>query len=227
MAAGQPKGTIMRRGALLGVVMVVVAGACGGTTTAGPPTTGASGARSSSASDTTVAPPPNVTAELLTLSDMPTGWSVDNSTTSGESEPACLKPLKDHTGSDASATVSFNGNANGIPGIKEDLAHFPGGAAAALARFDAAISSCKTLTVTDAGQSYSGTIGAMSFPQIGDESHAYQASFDVKGFNLALDLIIARRGDTAMSLTYEDLGSPDLTQVQQFATTAMGRVTSA
>jgi hypothetical protein len=157
---------------------------------------------------------------------MPTGWSVDNSPQDTGAAPGCLKGLDNRTSEDARVTARFNGNANGIPSIQENLAHFPSGGSTALARYNAVITACKTISFTSGGQTFTGTIGAMSFPQIGDESHAYQVSFTVKGITLALDVIVARRGDTAMSLIYEDVGSPDLTQVQQFATTAIGKVTT-
>jgi hypothetical protein len=210
-----------RRLVVAAVSLVLTVGCSSGATTATAPTAGGS---TTSAPQTTIAAPPNLTPDLLTLSDMPTGWSVDNSPSPDSTGPACLKPLKDHTGSNAHATVSFNGGASGIPAIVENLGHFPSGASAALARFDQAINSCKTLSITSGGQTLSGTIGAMSFPQLGDESHAYQASLTYKGFTLGYDVIIARHGDTAMSLTYGDLGSPDLTQVQQFATKAIAKV---
>lgn len=203
---------------------LLTAAACGGASNsaATPPTNQTTTVASNGTTTATSAP--NLTSELLTIADLPTGWSVDNSPINSASEPTCLKPLQQLTGSDARVMARFNGGANGLPSFEENIAHFPGGAAPGIAHFDQVLTSCRTVTFSSGGQTSSATIGAMSFPKLGDESHAYQVALTFKGFTFGLDIIVAGRGNTAMSLVFDDLGTPDLTLVQQLATAAVGKL---
>jgi hypothetical protein len=108
--------------------------------------------------------------------------------------------------------------------MKETLGHYPNGGPAALARFDRVLTECKTVSITTNGQTVFGTISAISFPTIGDESHAYQLKLTYKGFTLGLEVVVARRGDTDMSIVYEDVSNSDLTQLRDFAANAIGKI---
>jgi len=57
-----------------------------------------------------------------------------------------------------------------------------------------ALSACKTFTFQDNGQTVQASLGAMSFPQVGDGSNAYTLSFAVDNVNAAFDVVAARKG---------------------------------
>jgi len=167
--------------------------------------------------------PPNVSAELLALSDLPAGWIVDTATPV-VAAPACLQPLAGQPGTTASAQARFAGSAARIPVLHEDVAYFPDGGAAALSAFDALISSCSDIRITYAGRVLRGTITQMSFPKLGDQSEAFQLLLSYRGVIVGLDEITARKNNTVMSMSYEAIGTPDVTQVQQIASTAIGKL---
>ena len=59
-------------------------------------------------------------AKALSLSNFPTGWSIDNhKSSSGADESLCLKHLTVSVKHDAKVTVEFNQST--VPALKEDL----------------------------------------------------------------------------------------------------------
>jgi len=179
------------------------------------------------------APPPipNLQAELLTPSDMPAGWSVDKSPSDATSRPSCLKNLDAqlHTGEISRAEAKYQGGSNSIPHLDETLAFYGHGVATGkLAIFDQTISRCGQVTFSSGGNTFTGTIGAMSFPAVGDESYAYQMNLSTKanGLNVTIgfDVVVARKGDTAFDLALTDLGTPDLSQFRGLVTKALAKL---
>ncbi|MFZ0664959.1 MAG: hypothetical protein WAM97_04335 [Acidimicrobiales bacterium] len=167
--------------------------------------------------------PPNLTAEVLAVSDLPTGWTVD-SAVPAVGAPACLQPIASQPGASLSAQVRFAAGTNRIPVVHEDLAWFPSGGAAALTNYDNLIGSCQNVTITYRRLKLPGTVTSMSFPHLGDGSAAYQLLLTLRGVTIGLDEVTARKGDTVMSLSYEAIGTPDTSQVQQIAMTAISKI---
>jgi hypothetical protein len=106
-----------------------------------------------------------------------------------------------------------------LPQLQEGLATGPG-VLAAYNRLNHVLAGCKHFTANDNGQSVTFTVGAMSFPQVGDKSSAYAVSFSVQGINAALDFVLFRVGSTVGVLEYGDTGQPDTGQLQAFVTEA-------
>ncbi len=157
-------------------------------------------------------------AKALSLSDMPTGWSVDNGSSSGGVSHAggCLKVLtsfKKPPKGIAHANVRYEDG--GVRAVSESIGE--GKAAAAdYAKYLKVMNGCTTLSFT--------TDGAMSLSTVGDASAAYAFAFTAKGVKLGLDLVLFKAGSVIGDLAYEDIGTPDAGTFQAFATDAVNRI---
>lgn len=221
----------MRRIALAAVLVAMVSlGACGNgsqNTATNAPTTAASNGSSSTVS----AAPANLQGQLLTLSDFPAGWSIDNSANNDSgSTPACFKGLKDTSQTKDHATASFKNGSN-LPNFSEGLQYYPGGAKPRMARLAKALGSCGQIKFTSGGHSFTGTVGQLSFPPVGDQTEAYQVALSspVGSLNLTigLDLVAVRKGSTIIGMIYVDLGTPAITEAEQLVNKASAKVAAS
>ena len=156
----------------------------------------------------------NLAPELLTISQMPVGWSVDTS----PPNTSCL-------------TVPFNGVAGkarteyqasgGVPSLSEIL--IPGGASK-YTSVKKSLDACHTFTISTPSSSVTATMSALSFPPVGQSSAAYGVSFTVDGVNGAEDVVLAMKGSTVMGLAYGNVNSVDVTALEGFTTQALAKV---
>ena len=76
------------------------------------------------------------------------------------------------------------------------------------------LSRCRRISVTSGGHTLAGTIGAMSFPAVADQSSAYQMNLSatVSGLSITLgvDLVVSGRPTQWRMILYGDLGTPDI-----------------
>jgi hypothetical protein len=160
-------------------------------------------------------------SKLITVGQLPSGWSVDNSSSSSSSNGGCFANTKhiETRGGDIDVSASFeDGN---LPDFTEELA---GGHSLSsnFTKIERYLNSCKKVSFTDSGTTYSGTVGAMSFPTVGSRSAAYQVSFSVQGFTVGIDIIVFQATSSIGGvLLYDDLGQPDVGQLQGFAKLAL------
>jgi len=165
---------------------------------------------------------PKLSARLLSIGQMPTGWSVDNST--GGSGVGCLAHVLEPKGikQTAKAGVYFEDNGN-VPEVSEALATFTN-ATAAFKKMDANLTACKHLSGKSDGQKVTGTLGQMSFPHYGNASAAFAASFTTQGMTLAEDQLIVRKGTIVMGIREGNLNSVNVSQFQGFVKKAVAKV---
>lgn len=161
-------------------------------------------------------------SKLLTLSNMPTGWTVDNSSSGGGgASGGCLAGVKRAPKSEMKVTASFeNGQ---LPQLEEELVSGREGTGA-YNRFNRVLAGCKHFSVTSNGETLTATVGAMSFPAVGNESSAYGVTFSVKGINAGADFVLFKVGSVAGVIEYADIGQPDPSQLQAFVTEAVNKV---
>ncbi len=76
------------------------------------------------ASTPVVTPAPDLTSELLSLSDLPAGWSAVGSSDSGE--PKCLDTVRSDLNAVSKAEATYVGGSSGVPDLEESLAYVPG-----------------------------------------------------------------------------------------------------
>lgn len=157
-------------------------------------------------------------AKALSLSDFPTGWSVDNSSPTGDQ--GCLSSLKVVSRHETKIQVQFVDGTE--PEVEEVLTSGPG-AEARYKLLESALARCKGYTSTTDGTSAHVSIGAMSFPAVGQQSSAYSLSVTVEGETAGADLVLFRTGQTYGAVLYEDLGTPDPTMAQGFINEAVDK----
>jgi hypothetical protein len=172
-------------------------------------------------------PVPDLKAQLLTLADLPAGWSIDNSSSGDDpSTPPCLQrpDTKLHTTDKANA--SFVKGSSGLPAFAQAIGYF-GDKAAASGEFsaDAVIfNGCKDVSFTSDGQKITGSIRPMSFPTFGDQSQAWGGTFTAPGGTFGFDIFLMQKGAELESLVYGDLGPPDVKGLQTLAKSAADKM---
>ena len=224
--------TIRRAGVAFGLVMALAAAGCSGGSARGA-TSGTAPVATGAApgSPTTEVTDASLEAMLLTIADMPAGWSVDptdssNGTNESSGMPACLQQL-DSVGSgpsDPSAEAKFVGSAAGLPAADETIGPFGPDASSTFDEASALLSSCADVSFDTGGQHISGTMATLSFPDLGDESAAWRMSFTVQGMPLSIDLALVRRGDLGVLVSAAYLGSADPRFLQTMATKALAKL---
>jgi len=160
-------------------------------------------------------------SRLLSISQMPAGWSVDTSPSSGV---GCLVRILEPTGikQTGSAGVEFEHDGT-VPAVVEKLATFSN-AKIAYQRIVANLAGCKRLNGTTRGVKVIGTVGEMSFPSYGDASEAFAARFTLEGTSVGEDILIVRDGSIVMGIDEGALAPVDTRQFQGFVVKALAKL---
>jgi hypothetical protein len=165
---------------------------------------------------------PKLSSELLSVGQMPTGWSVDNS--SGGSGIGCLANILEPKGikQTSHANVDFDDNGN-TPLVEEKLSTYSN-AKTAYKKVVATLNDCKHVSGTSGGTKGTGTVGQMSFPHYGNASAAFSVSLVTQGTTYGVDLLIVRKGNIIMGIQEADLPPVDVSQFQGFVVKALAKV---
>ena len=173
------------------------------------------------------ASPPKLSAMLLKIGQMPTGWAIENSSGSGSGggvvgclngkilEPKGVKQT-------ATASVYFEFLEN-PPAVGEGLATYTN-ATTAYKKIVANLAACKRLTGKMNGDPVKGTFGQMSFPHYGNASEAFAARFTVEGVKLGEVLVIVRKGGIVMGMYEGGFAPVNVSQFQGFVKKAIKKV---
>jgi hypothetical protein len=155
-------------------------------------------------STSAMASPPKLSSELLSVGQMPSGWSVDVQT--GGSAPGCLARLFEPKGSKQTshATVNFVYNGN-LPLISEKLGTYSN-ATTAYKKIVSTLSDCTSVRGVSGSQKVTGTIGRLTMPSYGDASAAFAVKLTIQGTKIANDIVIVRKGGVVMGV--EEAGPP-------------------
>ena len=164
---------------------------------------------------------PNLSAKLLSIGQMPTGWAVYNEPSNGL---GCLANILEPKGikQTASASVEFENNGS-VPAVVERLSTFAN-ATTAYQKIVANLAGCKHLSGTTNGQKFSGTVGQASFPHYGNASAAFEATFTIQGESLGEDILIVRKGSIVMGIAEGDYPPVDVSQFQGFVAKAIKKL---
>lgn len=164
-------------------------------------------------------------AETLSLSNMPTGWSVDSSTTGTETDrTGCLKGLRAlglPAKGIARANVTYHQRT--VPAFEETLESGEG----ALTRYERylkILQTCKQVSITTSkGTQISGSVRAMSFPTVGSSSSAFALDWSAHGVNVGTDIVMFRAGQVDGRVVYGAY-SPDTATLEALVTAAVDKV---
>ena len=179
-----------------GVGRVLLAG-CSSSSRATSSTSSTDAPTTSSSSSTTADPSGLTDADmaelLLTIHDMPIGWTVDDSPTTdpGDTEPDCLGAAETIAGGGASASVSFTSTDTG-EFFSEHLTNVTKSPRRTFNQLVDALDACSEVTFRSDGTEFTGTMEPISFYEYGDDSAAWQMSFPMDGGTLDYDLVLVR-----------------------------------
>ena len=163
---------------------------------------------------------------LLSLSDMPIGWT-SQSTTGGGTLTGCSFKKALTSPALAKAEASF-GDPSGVAAWYEGLAAERSSEAKPLmttALND--LDSCHSLTApASSGQPPTPlTVATTSFPAVGDQSGAFTLSGTIEGIVLTIYIVLARFGSVEGVFFYGNLGT-DVTQFQSLVSRASAKIRS-
>jgi hypothetical protein len=91
-------------------------------------------------------------------------------------------------------------------------------------RFTGTLNACKAISFSDQGQHYSGTVAVMSFPKVGKQSAAYSVVVPVQGVDIEVDVVAFEVKKYIGDVIYEDIGTPNLGQVEGFVNEAVNKI---
>lgn len=169
---------------------------------------------------TTTTPSPNVQPLLLSITDLPTGWSVDN--TPQSSSTSCYTNPLAQVSSRSYAHIDF-AQGGGLPELAEELGYYASGLSS-FATISKTLNSCKTFTETSKGQVITGSMGVMSSPTYGDQSAAYDATLTIQGVDVNQGFVMVLRGNYITLVALGDIGSLDTPTLQGFVNQAVGKI---
>ena len=169
------------------------------------------------------ASPPHLSAKLLSIGQMPTGWSVDNSQQGSGGFAGCLTAKPGGLKPVATAGVTF-ADGGSLPEVSEALAAYGSPINKAFSKLMGALDHCRSISMVTDGKKTTVEVGQMSFPHFGDQSAAFDFTFAVDGVNAGADFLVARSGRIAILFMELDLGSPDVNQFEGFVKLAFVKI---
>ena len=170
------------------------------------------------------ASPPKLTAMLLSIGQMPAGWSVEKSS-GGKVALGCYTDnlMPKGVKQTETASVDFQGK-GGFPAVGEKLATFTN-ATAGYNEVVANLVDCKHFSGTSGGEKVTGgTVEQMSFPHYGNASDAFVVIFTISGMRFYQDLLYVRKGSIIMAIYEGNLRSVDVSQFQGFVKKAVAKL---
>jgi hypothetical protein len=164
----------------------------------------------------------SLSSELLSVSQMPSGWSIDVQT--GGSSPGCLARLFEPVGTrqTAHATVNFVYRGN-LPLVSEKLGTYSS-AKTAYAKIVATLADCKHVSGLSGSQKVTGTVKKLDIPSYGDASAAFAVKLDIQGTAIGNDIVIVRKGSVVMGV--EEAGPPpvNVSELKGFVVKALKKL---
>lgn len=206
----------MKKLVILPAMAALLLAGCGGNAAkSGSSTTVASGAGTASTSTTMALS--RLSSELLSISQMPTGWSVDNS--SGRAE-GCDHDALANVISTRYVEKDFSGN-GGQPELQEEIMPANG---VAFIKVKKALDSCKVYKEPLGKKQVKLTQGEISFPKVGQASAAWNVSVSFQGLNVVGDIVWTEKAKQFVEVAYLDVGSINLGRFRHFVTLALSNV---
>jgi pimeloyl-ACP methyl ester carboxylesterase len=164
--------------------------------------------------------------DLLSVSDLPAGWSA--APTTGPKAPTlttsapCLSSVSDITKGWKHEVAAFV-QGSSIPTVVEVLAAGPD-VDRTWQRLAAAVAKCRSATLDFSGTKVRSSVRPISFPAVGGSSSASAWSFTLAGVRIGFDLVLFHSGGIGGYVAYSDLGSPRTATATAFAQAAVTKV---
>lgn len=160
-------------------------------------------------------------SRLLTITELPDGWSVTYKATTGVTTPlACVRAYERAPRGVVARAKFVKGE---LPGLIEELTTDRGAGFKRWGLLRQELPQCKTFTISDGGKTESGSIGALSLPRVGTASVAYAVTVSETGSNTGVNLVLFHAGAYYGLLGYADRGTPSVTPTVGFAREAVAK----
>lgn len=174
-------------------------------------------------------------AALLTVQDLPTGYTLDSSPDEDDDEPlqgddcAARFEALDEANEDpaAEAEVDFEGGFGVL--LSESLSSYDDKdqLEEAFDKFASLASDCPSFTDTDDdGTTTKFTLGALSFPKLGDETLAITLNVEAAEFNGKINIVVVQLGRNLMSVLQGGL-TADAAVLEQAARKGLEKLAAA
>ena len=167
---------------------------------------------------------PDLEAQLLSVADLPTGWAVDNSSDPDTAAPSCLKQAKAITDTPHSVRAEFVKGTD-VPTLSDSIGYYDSSDNAEH-KFTAAaqvLTSCKDVSFDSDGTHVTGTVGALSFPKIGDRSAAWRFTFDAGGQSFGAIEVLIQKDKELEILGLVDI-EPSVDELETLCQTAVAKL---
>ena len=167
---------------------------------------------------------PDLKAQLLKVSDLPTGWSTDQDDDEEAEGSECIENARKLFTPTAKDSVDFEKGS--LPSFSESIAYFPSAeqAAADLDDLFEAYLGCKEFWIKSDGKKAVGDLNELSFPKTGEQSRALASAIEVEGFTIGLNQVFFRKENLVIAATYLDLGTPDIDEFQDLVSRAYAKL---
>lgn len=170
-------------------------------------------AEDSTTTTTEEAPPSSMDSVVVTLQDLPSGWTVsapdeedeeDDEICNDQDPFNAVEPVEEaESNFEQGSFGPFLSSIAGRYASTDD-------AQDVLDALAAAVDQCQTFTdVDEDGTEITYTFTALSFPKLGDDTYAARLSANSPFGPLALDFVFARKGDTVAAIINGGLGAAD------------------
>lgn len=170
---------------------------------------------------------------LLTLDDMPTGWSqdkpdpADNDDTVTPKRCAAVFDALDGHDPLAEAEASFSAGDLG-PSLDHTVSSWPKSQVQALKQITQALQQCPKFTSTSKdGSSATFEASGLSFPNLGDRTLALRLKGKTEGISVMLDVVYIVKGNNAIVLMASGIQPLDGATFEKLARTAISRLDAA
>jgi hypothetical protein len=160
------------------------------------------------------------TKMLLTVDDLPAGWTAQQPTSSPGGTQTKCETSKTLGATKATAQFAKGGLQ---PQFDEELVS-TSQPTATYRWVVKSLDQCKSFSYTTGGLTLHATAGKTPFPTVGDASSAYTVTLTVSGFSLVDLMVVVRQGNVLAAMQYLNPGSADLLSAESFISVALAKL---
>jgi hypothetical protein len=171
-------------------------------------------------------------AALLTLDDMPTGWTQEKVTPDDGKDPkitpAECEAIGDATDGkpDAKAESKFSAGGFG-PTLEQSIASWGEETAGMIVKAKNALAKCRKFKSAQDGEALTFQVAGLSFPNIGDRTLAVRMTTQAEGLDATFDVVYVAVGKNSVSLIAGGLQPVDGEKLEGIARKAVQHVKDA
>ena len=189
-----------------------------------PPGTFAPSPTSSSATAAS-SPVTNLSAELLTVSALPAGWSSTSpSSSSGGATSCAALNNRSWQALPERAEADFQASAVG-PFLAEKLDAGPAAQVTqAWTAFGNATAECRSFSGSTSNGTAQYTLQSLSFPSYGDRTYAFAITVSESGLSASGDIVVVRKGTTLVQIIAVGIPDVPVATVEQATSAAVAKV---